>query len=107
MDDKKRNAKSIRMTDTVYHYINSHKGDGFNNKFHNIILEARNSERERREKLAFLDDKITKKEAELKELQEEIKAYQDFIRYTKVSCSNKLSKILLELEDYTNKMHID
>lgn len=30
--------KTIRLTETVYDYINSMEGDGFNQKFENAIL---------------------------------------------------------------------
>lgn len=58
MKQPKPNAKSIRMTDEVFQYINSFEGDGFNEKLQNIVLFSMKTEAERRSRLALLDDMI-------------------------------------------------
>lgn len=50
--------KSIRLDDRVYNYIINYSGDGFNQKFENIILDAMESERDRKEKIVELDQFI-------------------------------------------------
>ena len=40
-------SKSIRLTEDLYKYIDNYCGDGFNEKFENVILDARHSENKR------------------------------------------------------------
>lgn len=35
--NKKRNAKSVRMTDEVFKTVNEYRGNGFNEKFENLV----------------------------------------------------------------------
>lgn len=35
--EKKTIAKSIRMKPSIYEFINSHSGDGFNEKFETVV----------------------------------------------------------------------
>ena len=44
---KKSIAKSVRLTQEVFDYIDSAPGNGFNEKFENIILEAKRGESDR------------------------------------------------------------
>lgn len=39
--------KSVRVPEEIYEYILSYRGDGFNQKFVNIIRDARDSEEKR------------------------------------------------------------
>lgn len=49
-------AKSIRISDEVFDYIDQAPGKGFNEKFENIILEAKLEESKRKEELAASSD---------------------------------------------------
>lgn len=60
--------KSIRLTPELFEYINAYRGDGFNEKFENIILDAKFSENERAFRLESLEHRISEKEAVLKEV---------------------------------------
>ena len=62
--------KSVRMDPALYEYINSYRGDGFNQKFANIILDAMYSEEERRARLAALDRELERKKAAIQEIHE-------------------------------------
>lgn len=42
---KKEISKSIRLSKEVYDYINAYKGNGFNEKFENIILDYQSREK--------------------------------------------------------------
>lgn len=64
--------KSIRMDPALYEYINSYRGDGFNQKFANIILDARDYESERRARLASLDRELERKKAAIQEIHEAV-----------------------------------
>ncbi len=55
---KKNNAKSIRLSDKVMNYILSYRGNGFNEKFENIILDAMESEKERERQIEFYENQI-------------------------------------------------
>lgn len=57
---KKNIAKSVRLTQEVFDYINAAPGSGFNEKFENIILEAKRGESDRKKELARLDKEIEK-----------------------------------------------
>ena len=37
-------AKSIRIPEEIYDYINNYSGEGFNQKFVNVIRDARDTE---------------------------------------------------------------
>lgn len=50
----------MRLTQEVYDYIEQQAGNGFNEKFENIILEAKKGESERKKELARLDKEIEK-----------------------------------------------
>ena len=64
----KQNAKSIRFTDEVRDYIEQAPGDGFNQKFENIILEAKRNEPERRKRLEAYENKIKTKQVQLEKM---------------------------------------
>ena len=59
---KKSIAKSVRLTQEVFDYIDSAPGNGFNEKFENIILEAKRGESDRKKELARLDKKIERQQ---------------------------------------------
>ena len=59
---KKNIAKSVRLTQEVFDYIDSAPGNGFNEKFENIILEAKRGESDRKKELARLEDRINKQQ---------------------------------------------
>lgn len=58
MASKKNIAKSVRISDEVFAYIDAAPGKGFNEKFENIILEAKREEADRKERLADLEQRI-------------------------------------------------
>lgn len=59
---KKSIAKSVCLTQEVFDYIDSAPGNGFNEKFENIILEAKRGESDRKKELARLDKQIEKQQ---------------------------------------------
>lgn len=64
MGDKKSNLKSIRVSDKVMNYINGYRGNGFNEKFENIILDAMESEDARIKTLDMYDRQIELKKGQ-------------------------------------------
>lgn len=57
---KKSNLKSVRLSDQVMDYIINFEGDGFNQKFENLVLFCMEQEETRKQKIAFLDQQIVK-----------------------------------------------
>ena len=79
MSEKKSINKSIRLSPKVYNYIDSHPGNGFNEKFENIILEAMEFEDERKRRMEYLDKRINMKLEQLSVLEDKIKALNEFL----------------------------
>ena len=61
-------AKSIRMSEKVNDYIVNYRGNGFNEKFQNIILDAMEQESERDLIIQTLDKRIETSRKKLEEL---------------------------------------
>ena len=57
---KKNNLKSVRLSDQVMDYVINFEGDGFNQKFENLVLFCMEQEETRKQKIAFLDQQIIK-----------------------------------------------
>ncbi|OCZ50841.1 hypothetical protein [Dehalobacter sp. TeCB1] len=68
----KPNLKSVRMSDLVLNTVNQVKGDGFNEKFENLVTEFYYTIPKREEKLKNIEKSIKEKEAALNHLQSEI-----------------------------------
>ena len=79
MSEKKSINKSIRLSPKVYNYIDSHPGNGFNEKFENIILEAMEFEDDRKRRMEYLDEKINMKLEQISVLEDKIKSLNEFL----------------------------
>lgn len=73
-------AKSLRMTPEVYDYVLTAPGDGFNQKFENLVLEAKRTEPERREIISSLDRKIQRKSMQLDKISNWVVEIDDSVR---------------------------
>lgn len=89
---KKNNFKSVRMSDRVMDYVINFEGDGFNQKFENLVLFCMEQEETRKQKIAFLNQQIAKQYKELDALRQLI---------SKISA---VSEALLDLEWRTNDL---
>lgn len=69
---KKRNSKSIRLSDEILHYIENYEGTGFNEKFENIILFCMRSEADLKNRIEDLEMQINDLNNEKMLLQAEI-----------------------------------
>lgn len=67
---KKNNLKSIRLSDQVMDYVINFEGDGFNQKFENLVLFCMEQEETRKQKIAFLDQQIVKQYKKLDALRQ-------------------------------------
>lgn len=77
---KKNIAKSIRISEEVFAYIDNAPGKGFNEKFENIILEAKETEADRKKKLADLEKRIHDAQLKLSEVLNEEREMREFFR---------------------------
>ena len=57
---KKNNLKFVRLSDQVMDYVINFEGDGFNQKFENLVLFCMEQEETKKQKIAFLDQQIVK-----------------------------------------------
>ena len=89
---KKNNLKSVRLSDQVMDYVINFEGDGFNQKFENLVLFCMEQEETRKQKIAFLDQQIVKQYKKLDALRQLI---------SKILA---VSEALLDLEWRTNDL---
>lgn len=67
---KKNNFKSVRLSDQVMDYVINFEGDGFNQKFENLVLFCMEQEETKKQKIAFLDQQIVKQYKKLDALRQ-------------------------------------
>lgn len=89
---KKNNLKSVRLSDQVMDYVINFEGDGFNQKFENLVLFCMEQEETKKQKIAFLDQQIVKQYKKLDALRQLI------------STISAVSEALLDLEWRTNDL---
>lgn len=80
-------AKSIRIPKEIYKYIDNYNGDGFNQKFCNIIRDAMKTEEERKLRISMLDNLIGHREDYLRETEKEL-----------LKISNQLREMYLDIQ---------
>ena len=91
---KKVNLKSVRLSDQVMDYVINFEGEGFNQKFENLVLFCMEQEESKKQKIAFLDQQIVKQYKKLDALRQLI---------SKISA---VSEALLDLEWRTNDLSV-
>lgn len=67
---KKNNLKSIRLSDQVMDYVINFEGDGFNQKFENLVLFCMEQEESKKQRITLLDQQIAKQYKKLNALQQ-------------------------------------
>ena len=65
---KKTNMKSVRLSDEVLEYVESFEGDGFNQKFENLVLFCMKTEKQKRRTIEDYDHMIQLKYRKLNAL---------------------------------------
>lgn len=78
--DRKVHSKSIRLSDKVLQYIESVPGDGFNQKFENIIIEAMETVPQREKELAYYDGLIAKRKEQLSKIADKVESFDSAIK---------------------------
>lgn len=89
---KKNNLKSVRLSDQVMDYVINFEGNGFNQKFENLVLFCMEQEEIKKQKIAFLDQQIVKQYKKLNALRQLTSKISD------------VSEALLALEWRTNDL---
>ncbi len=84
-------AKSIRIEPAVFNYIEKYRGEGFNEKFENIITDAMESEKKRLDRIKQLDKQIRENEEKLQKQMNDIRKLNDV--------SFKVSNIMRGIND--------
>lgn len=67
---KKNNLKSVRLSDQVMDYVINFEGDGFNQKFENLVLFCMEQEESKKQRITLLDQQIAKQYKKLYALQQ-------------------------------------
>ena len=101
MDNRKSNAKSVRLSDEVMAYILKAPGDGFNQKFENIVLEAKKTEPERQKRLAYYDGLIEKRKKQLARIEDKVESLDITIQAV-FSLQDEVNRIRKQIEDIIN-----
>lgn len=72
MEDKKSIQKCVRMTQAIFDFVDKQKGNGFNQKFENLVFRYQKEEKEKTKILEQLNKEIAEKMQIIKELDSEI-----------------------------------
>ena len=67
---KKSNLKSVRLSDQVMDYVINFEGDGFNQKFENLVLFCMEQEETKKQRITLLDQQIAKQYKKLDALRQ-------------------------------------
>ena len=67
---KKVNLKSVRLSDQVMDYVINFEGEGFNQKFENLVLFCMEQEESKKQMITLLDQQIAKQYKKLDVIQQ-------------------------------------
>ena len=67
---KKNTLKSVRLSDQVMDYVINFEGDGFNQKFENLVLFCMEQEETKKQRITLLDQQIAKQYKKLDALRQ-------------------------------------
>lgn len=67
---KKVNLKSVRLSDQVMDYVINFEGEGFNQKFENLVLFCMEQEESKKQRITLLDQQIARQYKKLYALQQ-------------------------------------
>lgn len=73
MDELKSNRKTVRLTDKVYRYIEGYRGDNFNERLENLVLDHEERAEELRRDWQLLEAAIGDKRQELRQVQDRLR----------------------------------
>lgn len=73
MEQLKVNRKSIRLTDKVCRYIEGYRGENFNDKLENMVLDFEERSEDIKREWNMLQAAVSDKHKELRQLQEQVR----------------------------------
>lgn len=82
MKEKKVNMKSIRFTNTVKEIIENFSGNGFNEKFENLILHCMNELPEIETSINYYNKEIEKRKNDIKNFDSLLEKLHTIEKYT-------------------------
>lgn len=103
MSDKKSNLKSIRVSDKVLDYINGYRGNGFNEKFENIILDAMESEDKRIEQLEMYDKQIEREKKRYYKMCDQLRLLEPMVQAC-LHVNSRIRELNIEFDECISKI---
>lgn len=91
-------SKSIRISEEINDYITNYRGNGFNEKFANIILDAMKGESERIKILENLDKRVETSRKKLDELLDDFEKLNPHLQ-TALGIHSMIIKLRKKLEE--------
>lgn len=91
-------SKSIRLSREVYGYIEKYRGDSFNEKFENIILDYQKKEKEIRARIISETKIFEKRMKDFEKAREKIRKLEN-MTWTVENCMGYLETIERQLKD--------
>mgnify|MGYP000868610760 CR=1 FL=1 len=76
----KKNQKSIRMTDEVFKAVENYRGEGFNEKFENLVYDFIRQREDLARQAELLYAHISDKRDEMRRVQQRIARFKDVER---------------------------
>lgn len=70
MHNGKESLKSVRLSDQVMDYVINFEGEGFNQKFENLVLFCMEQEESKKQRITLLDQQIAKQYKKLDVIQQ-------------------------------------
>lgn len=91
-------SKSIRLSQEVYGYIEKYRGDSFNEKFENIILDYQKKEKEIKARIKSETQIYERRMKDFEKAREKIRKLEN-MTWTVESCMGYLETIEHQLRD--------
>lgn len=102
---KKPIGKSVRLSQEVYDIVNSAPGEGFNEKFENLVLDYHHTIAKRKKQLNDIERKIKISSNHLEELSQ--KSYEVTVMLTKFGKINELlDSVRINIKNSTHKINL-
>lgn len=77
MSGLKKNMKSVRMTDEVFNTVSEYRGNGFNDKFANLVMDFIRGREKMLREAELLQAYIGDKREEMRRVQERVRQFRD------------------------------
>lgn len=90
-------GKSIRLSEEVFNYIDSYHGDGFNDKFENIILFAMKNEDVLKERIRYQQEKLDDIFAKVHALEKRYQSLNDHL-YTALRLNSTFKQLYDDIQ---------